>query len=95
MQKHFVLVACDVDCQWTGNHPRYRVYVNNELFAERTWIWQNEYLEENIQMEAPSGFYQIKIELLDKEHATLTVSNMRVLHGPAIVKPNGELTVSG
>jgi hypothetical protein len=64
------------------------------MFAERTWIWQNEYLEENIQIEAPAGFYKIRIELLDEQHASIEISNMYVKHGPGIVKPNGELIIS-
>lgn len=95
MQKHFVLVTCDVHCKWTGEHPRYRVFVNDEMFTERTWIWHNEYLEENIQIEAPAGAYTIKVQLLDTAHAKLTVNNMRVKFGPAVISPVGELVISG
>jgi hypothetical protein len=39
MSKKFVRVLADVDCEWEGLMPSYRVYVNDELFAERTWRW--------------------------------------------------------
>lgn len=94
MQKYFVLATCELRCEWTGPHPRYRVYVNNELFAERTWIWRDVYLEENIQMEAPAGCYKIKVELVDTEYATLDIRNMRIVKGPATITQDGELVIS-
>ena len=51
MQTEFVIAKCDVYCKWTGPYPRYRCYVNDELFSERTWIWQDVYLEENLQIQ--------------------------------------------
>ena len=39
MQTKSIQVQCDVYCKWDGNDTRYRVYVNDELFTERTWIW--------------------------------------------------------
>ena len=65
MQTHFVQVDCDVDCEWDQESPRYRAYVNDELFAERTWIWQNEYLRECLQISAPAGLYKIHYRLVD------------------------------
>jgi len=94
MQKYFVLATCDVRCAWTGDYPRYRVYVNNELFAERTWIWRDVFLQENIQIEAPAGCYKINVELLDTEHASLDIRNMRIVKGPAIITDDGQIVIS-
>lgn len=94
MQREFVLVTCDVDCKWTGEFPRYRVYVNDEMFTERSWIWHNDYLKENIQINAPAGAYKIKLQLLDTAHAELIVSNMRVKTGPATISPEGDLVIT-
>jgi hypothetical protein len=82
MDKKFVRVLADVDCAWEGLAPTYRLYINNELFTERTWIWQNEYLEEMIQIEAEPGEYSIRYELVPPHLAQLSVSNMRVDYGP-------------
>lgn len=82
MAKNFVRVLCNVDCKWEGFEPIYRVYVNEELFAERTWIWTDEYLEEALQIEAEPGEYYIKYELVPPHSAQLSVSNMRVDYGP-------------
>ena len=55
MQTYFVRVECDVTAKVHNQPLRYRVYVNNELFAERTWIWENCYLEESLQIQAGPG----------------------------------------
>ena len=86
--KQFVRVLCDVDCTWAGQPPVYRVYVDDEMFTERTWKWTNEYLEEMLQIEAEPGEYLITYELLDPTSATLHVNNMRVDHGPGRVNNN-------
>jgi hypothetical protein len=86
MNKKFVQVLCDVDCRWEGLAPTYRLYVNNELFVERTWIWQNEYLEELIQIEAVPGVYEIKYELVPPHLAQLSVGNARMQYGPGEIQ---------
>lgn len=93
MQTEFVIVECDVYCKWTGPHPRYRCYVNDELFTERTWIWNDIHLEEMLQIQAPVGKYQVRFELVDPEHAELTVKNLRVKSGPAVITPQGQVQI--
>jgi|TARA_R110000782_G_scaffold11744_3_gene35485 hypothetical protein len=84
--KQFVRVLCDVNCDWTGVPPVYRVYVDDELFAERTWIWTDRYLEEMLQIEALPGEYTISYQLADPATAELSI-NIRVDFGPG--KING------
>ena len=86
--KQFIRVLCDVDCSWTETPPDYRVYVDDELFAERTWRWRDSYLEEMIQIEAEPGEYVISYELVNSPGATLRVLNMRVDYGPGKIKGN-------
>jgi hypothetical protein len=88
MTKQFIRVLCDIDCEWESFNPIYRAYVNDELFAERTWRWTNMYLEELFQIEAEPGEYTIRFELVPPHLAELTVSNMRVEYGPATIKDN-------
>jgi hypothetical protein len=73
----------------------YRVYVNDELFTERTFDWQKEYLEEVIQIEAEPGDYDITYELLPPHLATLKVSNMRVEYGPGTIPEQNKLRILG
>ena len=50
----------------------------SELFTERTYIWQEQYLEELIPVYAEPGRYEIRYELLPHTSAELTVKNMRI-----------------
>lgn len=93
MTKQFVQVLCDVHCDWEGLPPNYRLYVNDELFTERTWVWTNEYLEEMLQIEAEPGEYVIRYELVPPYLAQLKVENIRVERGPATVESNNVLKV--
>lgn len=88
MTTHFVQVLCNVSCNWSGEPPRYRAYVNNELFTERTWIWNNMYLEEMFQIQAAPGMYVVRYELVDTDSAELRVKNFRVKTGPATIRKN-------
>ena len=94
MDRHFVRVLADVDCEWEGLNPVYRVYVNDELFTERTWYWTNEYLQEALQIEAPIGEYSLRWELVPPHLAKINVRNIRVDVGPGNVK-NNVLRITG
>jgi len=94
MQTEFVIAKCDVYCKWTGPFPRYRCYVNDELFSERTWIWRDVYLEESLQIQAVPGQYTIRVELLDTEHSSIKVRNLRVDTGPGQIGRDGLLHIN-
>lgn len=93
MRTEFVQAMIDVFIAWTGPHPRYRVWVNDELFTERTWIWTDQYLEELLQIQAPPGDYTVRCELIDPEHASIKVRNLRVAQGPGHINPKGILQI--
>jgi len=88
MARQFIRLLADVHCEWEGLSPIYRAYVNDELFAERTWIWTDSYLEECFQIEAEPGEYRVRYELVPPHLADLTVTNFRVDFGPATVENN-------
>lgn len=89
METGFVKVLCDVHCRWEGLPPTYRLYVNDELFAERTWIWDDTYyLEECLQIQGPPGEYDITHELVEPHLAQITVDNFRVELGQGVIKNN-------
>jgi hypothetical protein len=93
MTKKFVRVLADVYCDWEGLNPIYRVYVNDELFAERTWRWTDAYLEEMLQIEADSGEYNLYWELVPPHLAKLQVNNVRVDFGPGSIENNKLLRI--
>ena len=83
METHFVRAVFDLDCDWEGLSPVYRVYVRDELFAEREWRWTDCYLEEILQIQAPAGVYAVRIEPLTPNLARFRAHGHRVEHGPA------------
>ena len=46
--------------------PKYRIYVNDDLMTERTWIWdQQTYIEETLWAELASGIsHTVKLEII-------------------------------
>ena len=88
MTRHFVRVFADVNCEWEGLEPIYRLYVNDEMFAERTWRWTDQYLQEMLQIEAEPGEYNLRWELVPPCLAKLSISNIKIDHGPATVQGN-------
>jgi len=83
MHTQVITVVCDVYCKWSKQPPVYRLFVNGELFTERTWIWENAYLEEELVVQAVPGQYPIEYQLINSSGAGLKIRNMRVKSGPA------------
>jgi len=94
MQTKFVRVLCDVRCEWDGDNPQYRVFVNQELFTERTWVWDsNRYLEEAIQLDAPLGRYKIRYELVPPTTSVIEMTNIRIDFGTARILRNNTVEI--
>jgi len=83
METYFVRASFDLDCKWEGIPPVYRIYVNDELFTERTWTYESDlYTRQVLQIQAPTGKYMVRVEPVGPCLAQFTVSNNRVDHGP-------------
>jgi hypothetical protein len=93
MKLFSVNVECDVTAKVLDHPFRYRVYVNNELFAERTWIWQGVYLEEMLPISAPAGVYPIRFETVDPDHGRIKVRNFKIAGPGRIIMYQGETAV--
>ena len=93
MKTAYVRVVCDITCKWGEEPPRYRVYVNDELFAERTWIWKDVQLEESLQIEAPFGAYPVRFENVDPDRGSFKFRNIRVEHGPGRIRTFDNVTL--
>ena len=81
----------EVNCQrppWGIINPvskfldsRYRVYVNDDLITERSWIWDNISLKESVWINTVEGLeHTLKIEpvVCIPEQAVFTVDNFQV-----------------
>jgi hypothetical protein len=76
-----VVILADVSVDWQDDPPNYRIYVGNEMFTERTWIWREQYLEERLVVNAPPGNYDIRWELVPPAQGKIEVKNVRIEHG--------------
>lgn len=82
-----VNVSC-IRPDWAINNPidkfndvRYRLYVNEELFTERTWIWPNSYqLLENLWTMNDQQQYTVRVEpvLLHPNQAKFQIENLKI-----------------
>jgi hypothetical protein len=79
--KKDVSVTADVYCRWSGPPPIYRLYVSDELFSERTFVWENGYLTECFHVRAEPGDYRLRYETVTEGTASISVENLRVSAG--------------
>lgn len=94
MHKRFVKLAFDVKrCDDRGYQPSYRIFVNDELFSERTWYYTDQYLREMLQISAPPGSYSIKIATVAPSSSVFKISNFEILHGTARCSEQGQLEI--
>ena len=95
MEPKFIQFTVDVSAKrQPGAELQYRVYINDELFTERNWIWTDAYLEETHQISAPSGIYPIRYETVDSEGGRIRVKNFRVIDGPGVIVGVGSDEIS-
>lgn len=83
MDTVFVKVSFKLDCDWEGFAPSYRIYVNDEMFTERTFRWEDASTIELLQISAPVGRYNISVEPTGQHNGRFEQSEFCVLHGPA------------
>ena len=87
---HFDLKVSRIKKQTAG----YRLYVNDELFNERTWRWGSlVWLEEMLQIKAVPGKYKVTIEKYHPGKARFDISNMRVELGTARIIENNTIEI--
>jgi len=73
------IITADVYAHWGEAHPRYRVYVDDDLLTERDFIWPGHeiYVKENIVVELEPGVHNLRIEHINK-HGKIEVKNIIV-----------------
>lgn len=68
----------NVHCYYEGKPPSYRIYVDDDLITERTFIWDTNrnYIEEHVIIDAPVGQHVLKVENITPELGTIVVENI-------------------
>jgi hypothetical protein len=92
----FVKLYVDLHCDWQGLPPDYRIYVDNEMFAERTFRFEEPvYLTEILQIESDvNEVHYVRLEPVGPQLATFRFENPRVAYCEQKVKvvPDSALT---
>ena len=97
-----VNLTVEVHClkpSWvTYEKNNYRLYVNNDLLTERTWIWDlNTLINENIWLEIPldsTNIVRLEIILQDNSVAQFALRNLQVIDVPFTSEQINDLTIS-
>lgn len=57
----------DVYGHWSDNPPIYRIYVNEEMLTERTFVWPSyqNYIREHMYCDLDTGVHTLRLEHLD------------------------------
>jgi hypothetical protein len=86
MRKYSVKLNLDLFCDWKRVPPTYRLYINHELFTERTYIWSGtQYIQEIISLDAPPGKYTIRVDNLGDPECQFKIRNLTIGRGPVQV----------
>lgn len=71
----------DVHGSGTG---RYRIWVDNQLMTERTWVWSPDYIiRERVPLRVKTGQHHLRVENLDPDNFSVSINNTK-LDGDAI-----------
>lgn len=73
-------LSVDVYCKSAYDpEPTYRVYVDQDLITERTWIWNRHetYIQEHLEADLEPGTHTIRVESVG-EFAGFQVVNLTV-----------------
>ena len=59
-------ITVDVYAHWGDKPPVYRIYVDDELLTERTFIWSGneQFIREHIIVELESGLHNVEVRPL-------------------------------
>jgi len=77
--------------------PRYRIYVDDDLMAERDYVWDNatEFVRERCEVRLEKGEHKVKIEDLDsKGTAIYSFANTTVDKQPLAIDNAGKFEIS-
>ena len=87
-QEGIAFVTFDLYCQYTGDFPVYRIYVDGRLMTERNYRWNNKhhYITERIPLKTVAGPHYLVVENLNKDTAEYEIRNFKINDEPAVYR---------
>ena len=90
----FIKIRFDLHCEWDFHCPEYRIYVNDELFTERTFnVQPPQYFKEMLQVQGLPGKYTIRLESLTPHLGNFIISNTNVEVGTRKILSSTEFEI--
>lgn len=79
-----IIITADILCDWPEGKMGYRVYVDEDLLTERTYIWRNneQLVREHIIVNLEPGTHTLKIESANPKFKGFSYKNVTVNKQP-------------
>ena len=89
-----LVIEVDILCEWQTEPQAYRLYINDDLYTERTYIWHNpnEWVREMLVAELTAGEHSIKILPVNNEFPGFKSANFAINDKPQDLE-NGKFLV--
>ena len=87
-------IEVDILCEWQTEPQAYRLYIDNDLYTERTYIWRNphQWVREILVAELPPGKHTIQIQPVNSKFPGFRLANF-ALDNKFQTLENGTFTV--
>lgn len=74
-----VKISVEVTCKWAVKPPAYRIYVDDDLLTERSYIWgPNQFVKENIIVNIDAGPHTFRLEPVNPNIKGFEYANFKV-----------------
>ncbi len=83
-------ISLDVYCRWIVTTYAYRIYVDDDLLTERTYVWNNnsQFVRENIVVYLDPGEHTIRIEPVNPLFKGFRYENVHINKQPTNIVNN-------
>jgi len=87
-------ITVDVYAHWSEKEPVYRVFVDDELLTERTFLWGGSsiFIREHMEVNLSANTHQIRIEKISG-NGNIQTKNI-TLNGQPVADPSGKFVVT-
>ncbi len=79
-----VSISVDLYCKWEVTPPVYRLYVDDELLTERTYIWNNaeQFVREHVIVNLEPGTHTLRVESVNLKFTNFAKRNFLINQKP-------------
>lgn len=88
-------VTVDVFCNWEDRPEAYRIYVDETLLTERSYLWRNteQFVQENMLLNLEPGVHTFRLEPVNPQFTGFYTKNLTVNKIP-VESHNGQFVLN-